>query len=465
MTINRENTPADWLPHARTAVEAFNKQFPDLTWGTYGGHQPAKNLATDGMVPGYKTAAGKARGWEAAKWLWANRAKYDVHYIIFDAKIISTTPGRSNWNTYVPSASAVRASRDSAYHYNHVHVSFHSKAAAVAKPKYLSTRWVDPKKVDSTLTANAPEGKEDKFREPGFAITTGVSVDGKWLVTEAGYRYHTDYLTTTKPAVEAPKPEPKPEPKTVRRRFLNSNMMRDDDTRSRFSSRDDGLAAFYVASKASVFTWQEVDPHISKDSPLMTVVSKMGSKYKYDRGGPNAVGWDATVWDADLTKAYTKKLPHIDGYGQRYLHVVPLTDKETRKKVWVASVHLNHKTGGEANGLRGRQAREVAGYLKKHIAAGEDVFLGGDFNDAGTTSGEPKGIFKAAGLKLLSDQTGVKNRKVESHHGLSGGKPTNDGRWIDDACWSGMKFVSGSLLDTWSKKLSDHNALLVELEI
>lgn len=338
------------------------------------------------------------------------------------------------------------------------------KPAEPTKPKYLPTRYVDPKKVDSTLTANAPEGKEDKYREPGFAITTGVQLDGKWLVTEAGYRYHTDYLTTTKPVI-VPKPDPKPEPKAVRRTFVNSNMMRDDDDRVKFSSRANGLAAFYVNLGASVFTWQEVDPHISDESPLMTVVTKMGAKYRYDRGGPNAVGWNSEIWDADLENAFTKKLVHIDGYGQRYLHVVPLVDKETGKKVWVASVHLNHKTGSEANGLRAKQAKEVAGYLKPYIAKGDRVLLAGDLNDAGTTSGEPKGILKAAGFSLLSDQSSVKNRKVESHHGLSKSKPTNDGRWIDEVFWAGMKFVSGSLVDTWAKKLSDHNALQVTLEL
>lgn len=62
------------------------------------------------------------------------------------------------------------------------------------KPVYLPAYIVDPLKVSTTLIANAPSGLKDATREPGFRIYTGVRIEGDWLVTEAGYRYHTDYL-------------------------------------------------------------------------------------------------------------------------------------------------------------------------------------------------------------------------------------------------------------------------------
>lgn len=81
---------------------------------------------------------------------------------------------------------------------------------APVTPKYLGPYYVDPAKVSTFLWAVHPL-KEDLKREPGFPITTGKTIantDGRaWLVTEAGYRYALEYLTTTKPN---PKPKPAP---------------------------------------------------------------------------------------------------------------------------------------------------------------------------------------------------------------------------------------------------------------
>jgi hypothetical protein len=68
------------------------------------------------------------------------------------------------------------------------------KIKGPGKVEYLPVYVVDPEKVETTLLANAPAGKDDIKREPGFRITTGREIDGKWLVTGAGYRYHMDYL-------------------------------------------------------------------------------------------------------------------------------------------------------------------------------------------------------------------------------------------------------------------------------
>lgn len=185
-----------WTPGVRPKVIELNQRFGDLSWGTYGGHHPTRDRATDGMVPRYQTAAGKERGWSVARWIWANRKDLGVWYVIFDAKIISETNPAAGWQPYTPTAAAVARNADSAYHRNHVHVSFYDLPAPV---DYLPVYVVDPEKIDTTLTANAPAGKTDQQRPPGFRITTAVRIftgtDGhQWLETEAGYRYRLDFL-------------------------------------------------------------------------------------------------------------------------------------------------------------------------------------------------------------------------------------------------------------------------------
>lgn len=211
MTINRDNKITDWNAGVRPKVERLNAEFPTLAWGTYGGHHPTPGRASDGMVPNYKTKAGNTLGWKAARWAWANRKSLGIWYVIFDGRWITETDGaNAQWKTYYPAKSALHRP-DSAYHRDHVHVSFYDLPAPV---KYLPVYVVDPEKISTTLTANAPTGKTDQFRPPGFRITTGVKIDGKWLVTEAGYAYHTDYLVLESefkarpPKAEEPEPAP-----------------------------------------------------------------------------------------------------------------------------------------------------------------------------------------------------------------------------------------------------------------
>lgn len=82
----------------------------------------------------------------------------------------------------------------------------------IEEPVYLPPHWVDPTQVSTFLYGvdHTPAGRESKERPPGYVLTTGVRVitigDHKWLLTEAGYRYRMDFLTTTKPAIDAPVP-------------------------------------------------------------------------------------------------------------------------------------------------------------------------------------------------------------------------------------------------------------------
>lgn len=268
------------------------------------------------------------------------------------------------------------------------------------------------------------------------------------------------------PEPEKPKPPPvivEPPVKKLQFVWANHNMLQDSDKREPWSTREPKLAKFYVDSGASVFTWQEIDPNATDTAQALKVVKRMGSKWWCDRGGPNAACWDSTKWDWVQKEIITKKLTHISGYGVRYLHVVPLVDKSSGQKVWFASVHLNHKTGTIATGLRKTQAQEVVKYLKPLLDKGELVCLGGDFNASGTGAADPKGILKAAGLLLLSQQAGVVNRNVESHHGLA--KPDKNNKWIDDEAWGKkLTYVSGAQLDTYKNRLSDHNMQIVTLK-
>lgn len=129
---------SDWKPHVQTAVLDFNHAYPNLSWGTYPGHDPSMSLATDGMVPGWNTKKGNALGWKAAKWIWANRKKWNIWYIIFDGKIISETRPSAGWIHYF-NASNPNPSKS---HKNHVHVSFYS-AGPKPGPKFEGTVWVD----------------------------------------------------------------------------------------------------------------------------------------------------------------------------------------------------------------------------------------------------------------------------------------------------------------------------------
>lgn len=72
--------------------------------------------AVDIMIPGYKTAAGRALGKKIAEYYKARYAEFNIHYIIWDQKIWNITRDREGWR---PMAS--RGS-DTANHKDHVHI-------------------------------------------------------------------------------------------------------------------------------------------------------------------------------------------------------------------------------------------------------------------------------------------------------------------------------------------------------
>ena len=116
----------DWKPWIGNAVSTFNSQFPSLSWGTYPGHDPSEDRATDGMVPSWNTLAGRTYGWVVAHWLWANRKRFNIWYIIFYGEIISETRPSAGWQRYY----AADDPHPSKSHKNHVHVTVLAKGYA-----------------------------------------------------------------------------------------------------------------------------------------------------------------------------------------------------------------------------------------------------------------------------------------------------------------------------------------------
>lgn len=89
-----------------------------------------------------------------------------------------------------------------ATHFDHVHVQVDPNIWT--PPNYLPAHYVDPGKVSTYLYGLRWSNKQpEKQRQPGFRISTGIDIvtwnGRKWLITEAGYGYALDYLTTTKP--------------------------------------------------------------------------------------------------------------------------------------------------------------------------------------------------------------------------------------------------------------------------
>jgi hypothetical protein len=182
-----------WKPHVRAAVEEINGKFPGVSWGTYPGHHPSEPLATDGMIPKWDTNAGKAVG-NALAYMVANvetARRLGIWYVIFNERIWSMSRPDSGWIQYRPTQAAIDRSPASAFHRNHVHISFYSGVpAAPVKPDYLPTYIVDPAKV-STFLYGHKDGEKPKERPPGYRIDTGVKLI---LRTEAGWEYDLSFL-------------------------------------------------------------------------------------------------------------------------------------------------------------------------------------------------------------------------------------------------------------------------------
>lgn len=118
-------TDSDTLAVARE-VDA---RFPRKDWtSTYNGH------GEDGAAYAIDFMCGKAVGDLIAAYVWKNRARFGVRYVIWNGRIISVSRIKEGWRRYYPAARAIANNPDSAYHRNHVHMS------TVPGFKYVGTK-------------------------------------------------------------------------------------------------------------------------------------------------------------------------------------------------------------------------------------------------------------------------------------------------------------------------------------
>jgi uncharacterized protein YgiM (DUF1202 family) len=119
--------PSSWLavesglkPNAIKVHRAMRARFPQIT--VYGGVRPSvipdheQGRALDAMIPNYRTASGKALGYEAAAWAKANARSLGINYVIWNQHIWNITRDSEGWRYMADRGS------DSANHLNHIHI-------------------------------------------------------------------------------------------------------------------------------------------------------------------------------------------------------------------------------------------------------------------------------------------------------------------------------------------------------
>lgn len=118
-----------WKPFVRSAAEEVDAKFPRNAWtSTYPRHgeiYPDKNEANVGQYAIDFMIETKAQGDEIASYLWDNRDRLGLRYVIWYRKIISKTNLPSRWRDYTNPRPELRGT-PSGDHTNHVHASFFS---------------------------------------------------------------------------------------------------------------------------------------------------------------------------------------------------------------------------------------------------------------------------------------------------------------------------------------------------
>lgn len=267
-------------------------------------------------------------------------------------------------------------------------------------------------------------------------------------------------LIVPKVVPPAPKPDPKPEPAPVTHTItgVDANFLRrtdPDDDRKEWAERIGNSIKHILSVKPSYVLGQELDSVTAAD-----VAKRLGSVWRYQRLKGIAVFWDSEVFD--FTEG--RNIEHyFSTKDNRYFLGVPVKHKASGETVLLSVSHFENDgdtaTNGEA--VRKVQATEVAARTK----TGRVIF-GADLNSTTLSNGsngvKPRVILGEAGLKFLTDQKGVTNRTLASHHG--GKTKTPKGPWIDDIAWRGFDFVKGSLIRTDATDASDHHFLAVTLK-
>ena len=121
---------AVWAPFVRSAATEVDAEFPRPDWtSTYPGHgeiYPAiKGQANRGQYAVDFMVSSRAIGDRIADYLWTNRKRLGIRYVIWYRRIRSETSGDGNWRPYVNPVPSKRGTA-SGDHTNHPHASFYS---------------------------------------------------------------------------------------------------------------------------------------------------------------------------------------------------------------------------------------------------------------------------------------------------------------------------------------------------
>lgn len=128
-------------PDAHLTLTCTSAQFPQiLSWGGIGDrpstvdsdHQEGRAL--DAMIPGWDTPAGKALGDKIADWVVDNHAQLGVKYVIWNARIWSTTRPEQGWLTCGQGGHCYNGADATQAHRDHVHISVHGNTAKPDTP-------------------------------------------------------------------------------------------------------------------------------------------------------------------------------------------------------------------------------------------------------------------------------------------------------------------------------------------
>ena len=107
-------------PNGIKVHRAMRARFPQIT--VYGGMRPSvipdheQGRALDAMIPNYRSASGKALGYQVAAWAKANARSLGINYVIWNQHIWNITRDSEGWRYMADRGS------DSANHRNHIHI-------------------------------------------------------------------------------------------------------------------------------------------------------------------------------------------------------------------------------------------------------------------------------------------------------------------------------------------------------
>jgi hypothetical protein len=120
--------------------------------------------AVDITIADWDTPAGKAHGWQIARWVRDNARQLGVTYVIFDAEIWSVQRTAEGWRPYSHPTGASSPTLD---HLNHVHVTQPEGAGL-----WVGDRGCDPRSV-ATLHAVRNAAMSGRSASPGRHSFTG----------------------------------------------------------------------------------------------------------------------------------------------------------------------------------------------------------------------------------------------------------------------------------------------------